>query len=75
MDSGTSVSALNLPTYLMIPKMGDISSSGPLGLSKTIMIANKSEAPKKHCITVTYYTPISESSRHFRIPFAIDDYK
>ena len=39
------------------------------------MIANQSEVPIKHYITVTCHTSISENSRHFTIPFAVADIK
>ena len=75
MDSGASISVLNLPTYLMIAKMYNITTSDPLDSSKTLMIANQSELPIKHYITVTCHTSISKNSRHFTIPFAVADIK
>ena len=59
----------------MIAKMYNITTSDPLDSSKTLMIANQSEVPIKHYITVTCYTSISETSRHFTIPFAVTDIK
>ena len=75
LDSGASISVLQLPTYLIIAKMYDISSSDPLNSSKTLTIANESEVPIKPYETVTCYTSISESSRLFTIPFAVADIK
>ena len=75
LDSGASISVLNLPTYLMIAKMYNMTSSDPLDSSKTLMIANQSEVSIKHYITVTCHTSISENSRHFTIPFAVADIK
>ena len=40
-----------------------------------MMIANQSEVPIKHYITVTCYTSIAENSTHFTIPFAVANIK
>ena len=48
----------------MIAKMYNITTSDPLDSSETLMIANQSEVPIKHYITVACHTSISEKSRH-----------
>ena len=72
LDSGASISVLNSPTYVIIAKL-NIKQNSPHKLSKTLTVANQSEVPILHYVTITLNTTIEYDSRQFTIPFAVAD--
>ena len=74
LDSGASISVLHYPTDGTIAKLLNIKQNNTLNLSKTLTVANQSEVPILHYVTVTLKT-IEDDSRQFTIPFAVADIK
>ena len=75
LDSGASISVLNHPTYITIAKLLNIKQTSPHNSSKTLTVANQTEVPILHYITITLNTTIEDNSRQFTIPFAVADIK
>ena len=75
LDSGASTSVLNHPTYITIAKLPNITQNPPHNSSKTLTVANQTEVPILHYITITLNTTIEGDSRQFTIPFAVADIK
>ena len=76
LDSGSSVSVLNYPTYLTMAKLLNITCNDKTNhTSKTLTVANQTEVPILHYITATLNTAIEHTSRQFIIPFAVADIK
>ena len=75
LDSGASISVLNCPTYVTIAKLLNVKQNNPHNSSKTLMVANKTEVPNLHYVTLTLNTTIEDDSRQFTIPFAVADIK
>ena len=75
LDSGASISVLNYPTYVKISKLPNIKQNNSHNSSKTITVANQTEVPILHYITLTSKTTIEDRSRQFTIPFAVADIK
>ena len=75
LDSGASISVLNHPTYITIAKPLNIKQNPPHNSSKTLTVANQTEVPILHYITITLNTTIENNSRQFTIPFAVADIK
>ena len=75
LDSGASISVLNHPTYITIAKLLNIKQNPPHNSSKTLTVANQTEVPILHYITITLNTTIEDNSRQFTIPFAVADIK
>ena len=75
LDSGASISVLNLPTYITIAKVPYIKQNPPDNSSKTLTVANQTEVPILHYITITLNTTIEDDSRQFTILFAVADIK
>ena len=75
LDSGASISVLNHPTYITIAKLLNITQTPPHNSSKTLTVANQTEVPILHYITITLNTTIEDDSRQFTIPFAVADIK
>ena len=73
LDSGALISVLNNPTYVTIAKLLNIKQNNTLNPSKTLTVANHTEVPILHCITVTLNTTVEDDSRQFTIPFAVAD--
>ena len=76
LDSGASISVLNHPTYITIAKLKqilllitNIKQTSPHNSSKTLTVANQTEVPILHYITITLNTTIEDNSRQFTIPF------
>ena len=66
---------MNFPTYVTIAKLLNIKQNNTLNLSKTLTVANQTEVPILHYVTITLNTTIEDDSRHFTIPFAVADIK
>ena len=75
LDSGASISVLNYPTYITISKLLSIKQNTSHHSSKTLTVANQTEVPILHYITITLNTTIEDDSRQFIIPFAVADIK
>ena len=75
MDSGASISVLNYPIYVTIAKLPNNKQTNTLNASKTLFIANQTEVPILHYVTITVNTTIEDDSRQFIIPFAVADIK
>ena len=75
LDSGASNSVLNYPRYVTIAKLLNIKQSNTLNSSKTLTVANQTEIPILHYVTITLSTTIEDDSRQFTIPFAVADRK
>ena len=75
LDSGASISVLNHPTYITSAKLLNIKQNPPHNSSKTLTVANQTEVPILHYITITLNTTIEDDSRQFTIPFAVADIK
>ena len=75
LDIGASTSVLNYPTYVTIAKLLNNKQHNTLNSSKTLTVANQTEVPILHYVTVTLNTTIEEDSRQFTIPFAVADIK
>ena len=56
LDSGASISVINYPTYVTIAKLLNIEQNNTLNSSKTLTVANQTEVPILHYITVTLNT-------------------
>ena len=75
MDSGASISVLNHPTHNTIAKLLIIKQNNPHNSPKTFTVANQTEVPILHYVTITLNTTIENDSRQFTIPFAVADIK
>ena len=75
LDSGASISLLNHPSYITIAKLLLIKQNPPHNSSKTLTVANQTEVPILHYITITLNTTIEDDSRQFTRPFAVADIK
>ena len=75
LDSGVSISVLNYPTYVTIAKLLKNKQNNTKNSSKTFNVANQTEVPILHYVTVTLNTTIEDDSRQFKLPFAIADIK
>ena len=75
LDSGASISVLNYPTYVIIAKFLNINLNNLHNSSKTLTIANQTEVPILHFVTLTVNTTIEDDSGQFTIAFAVADIK
>ena len=75
LDSGASISVLNYPTYVAIAKLLNIKQNTSINSSKTLPVANQTEVPILHYVSVFLKTTIEDDSRQFTIPFAVSDIK
>ena len=75
LDIGASLSVLNHPTYITIAKLPNFQQNPLHNSSKTLTVANQTEVPILHYITITLNTTIEDNSRQFIIPFAVADIK
>ena len=73
---GASISVLNYPTYVTIAKLLIITNNNTTpNSSKTLTVANQTDVPSLHYITLTLNTIIDDNSRHFIILIAVADIK
>ena len=73
LDSGASISVFNYATDVIITQLLDIKQNSPHNLSKTLTVANQTEVPISHYVTLTSNTTIEDDSRQFIIPVAVAD--
>ena len=76
-DTGASISVLNLPTFHVISKQLNINV--PTNLqnkrAKTLTVANQTEVPIIHYISMTCFTEVNHKTRSFNIDFAVANIK
>ena len=58
LDSGASISVLNYPTYVSIAKLLNIKHTKTRIPSKTLTVANQTEVPLLHYVTILLNTSI-----------------
>ena len=76
LDSGASISVLNVPTFTALADhFLKCSKDFANCSSKTLMVANKSQVPILTHVTLTCHTTIDNNSRTFVIPFAVANIK
>ena len=77
LDTGASISVLNLPTFHVISKQLNINV--PTNLqnkrAKTLTVANQTEVPILHYISMTCFTEVNHKTRSFNIDFAVANIK
>ena len=77
LDTGASISVLNLPTFHVISKQLNINV--PTNLqnkrAKTLTVANQTEVPIIHYISMTCFTEVNYKTRSFNIDFAVANIK
>ena len=66
---------MNYPTYVTIAKLLNIEHTNTLNPSKTFPVANQTEVPILHQVTILLNTSIEDNSRQFTIPFSVADIK
>ena len=75
--TGASISVLNLPTFHVISKQLNINV--PTNLqnkrAKTLTVANQTEVPIIHYISMTCFTEVNNQTRSFNIDFAVANIK
>ena len=75
LDNGASISVLNYPTYVTIAKLLNFKQNNTLNSSKALTVANQTEVPILHYVTITLNTTIEDDFCQFTIPFAVADIK
>ena len=77
LDTGASISVLNLPTFLVISKQLNINVPTNLQnkIAKTLTVANQTEVPIIHYISMTCFTEVNHQTRSFNIDFAVANIK
>ena len=77
LDTGASISVLNLPTFHVISKHLNINV--PTNLqnkrAKTLTVANQTEVPIIDYISMTCFTEVNHKTRSFNIDFAVANIK
>ena len=71
LDSSAPISVLNYPIYGTIAKLLNIKQNNTLNTSKTSTVANQTEVPILHYVTITLHTTIEDDSRRFTKLFAV----
>ena len=75
-DSGASLLVLNCPTFPPIANLLNITyNDKPNHTSKTLTVANRTEVPFLHYVTITFNTSIEQTSRQLKISFVVADIK
>ena len=77
LDTGASISVLNLPTFHVISKQ--LNLNVPKNIenkrAKTLTVANQTEIPIIHYISLTCFTEVNHQNRLFNIDFAVANIK
>ena len=77
LDTGASISVLNLPTFHIIAKQ--LHLNVPKNIenkrAKTLTVANQTEVPIIHYISMTCFTEVNHQNRSFNIEFAVANIK
>ena len=75
LDSSASLSVPFTPCSMMISQLFNVCNHDPHVTSKTLTIANQSEAPVNQLISVTCLSSKGTKSRQFMITFTVADVK
>ena len=77
LDTGASISVSNLPTFHVIAKQ--LNLNVPKNIknkrAKTLTVANQTEVPIIHYISMTCFTEVNHQNRPFNIEFAVANNK
>ena len=77
LDTGASISVLNLPTFHVIAKQ--IHLNVPKNVenkkAKTLTVANQTEVPIIHYVSMTCFTEVNHKNRSFNIEFAAANFE
>ena len=75
LDTGASISVLNLPTFHVIAKQ--LNLNVPKNIenkrAKTLTVANQTEVPIIHYISMTCFTEVNHQNRSFNVEFAVEN--
>ena len=73
LDTGAYISVLNLPSFHVIAKQ--LNLNVPKNIenkrAKTLTVANQTEVPKIHYVSMTCFTEVNHQKRSFNIEFAV----
>ena len=72
-DRGASISVSNHLTFVTIAKLLHIKQNNTLNPSNILNVANQTEVPILHYVTIYLNTTIEDDSRQFTIPSAVAD--
>ena len=77
MDTGASISVLNLPTFHVIAKQLNLNVPKDIEntRAKTLTVANQTEVPIVHYVSMTCFTEVNHQNRFFNIEFAVANIK
>ena len=77
LDTGASISVLNLPTFHVIAKQLNVNVPKNIEnkRAKTLTVANQSEVPIRHYVSMTCFTEVNHQNRSFNIDFAVANIK
>ena len=77
LDTGASISVLSLPTFHVIAKQLNLNVPKDIEntRAKTLTIANQTEVPIVHYISMTCFTEVNHQKRSFNIEFAVANIK
>ena len=77
LDTGASISVLNLPTFHVVAKQLnlDVLKNNENKRAKTLTVANQTEVPIIQYIPMTCFTELNHQNRSFNIEFAVANIK
>ena len=77
LDTGASMSVLHLPTFHIIAQQLDLNVPKNIEnkRAKTLTVANQTEVPIIHYISMTCYTEVNHQNWSFNIDFAVANIK
>ena len=77
LDIGASISVLNLPTFHVIAKQLNLNVPKDIEntRAKTLTVANQTEVPIVHYVSMTCFTEVNHQNRSFNIEFAVANIK
>ena len=77
LDTGASISVLKLPSFQVIAKQ--LNPNVPKNIekkrAKTLKVANQTEVPIIHYVSMTCFTEVNYQNRSFNIEFAVANFK
>ena len=73
LDTGASISVLNLPSFHVIAKQLNINvpKNNENKRAKTLKVANQTGVPIIHYVSMTCFTEVNHQNRSFNIEFAV----
>ena len=77
LDAGASISVLILPTFHVVAKQLNLNipKNNENKRAKTLTVANQTEVPIIHCISMTCFTEVNHLNRPFNIELAVANIK